>query len=353
MRMTKIGSFFIISVLAIAGIGIGYAGFFDEIYVYGTVDTGTVELEIVDYSCTYVWKIWDCDDVTLPDYDDLYYDIDTEIAVYHGFPDENTQNEIETTVFDVAGCQYERVASAEAKPGTSHDGQFYDVDFTWNNIFPCIYFWADFVFEYTGSIPVKVSEISFYHISGYDFTPYITWDAFRVWWQEDSWWTSFVPVRQGDQLHNGDHVLFEANIYLPQDNDLQDLSGEFSVKIEVKQWNDLCEDLTDIAFYTDKDVYEPGEDVTIILENNGDDPIQLTSTAPWVMEKKVSPSMWSIVYSPPTFYVITPVNPGESKQWIWAQNDDAGDPVGVGSYRVSIGIIGEVNLRYYYFDILS
>ena len=50
MRRNKIGSMFLVSVLALAGIGISYAGFSDSISVYGTVDTATVNLDIVAYS---------------------------------------------------------------------------------------------------------------------------------------------------------------------------------------------------------------------------------------------------------------------------------------------------------------
>ena len=58
MRRNKIGAFFLVSTLALAGVGISYAGFTDYIQVYAKVDTATVKLDIVDYSCTVIYKIW-------------------------------------------------------------------------------------------------------------------------------------------------------------------------------------------------------------------------------------------------------------------------------------------------------
>ena len=53
----KIGTIFLVSILALAGVGISYAGFTDYIFVYGTVDTATVDIELTDwYSGTFVWN---------------------------------------------------------------------------------------------------------------------------------------------------------------------------------------------------------------------------------------------------------------------------------------------------------
>ena len=58
MEKNKIGTIFLISVLALAGIGASYAGMTDSIKIYGTVKTATVDLEIDSYSGTWIWKVW-------------------------------------------------------------------------------------------------------------------------------------------------------------------------------------------------------------------------------------------------------------------------------------------------------
>ena len=49
MAKNKISTIFIITSFALASIGISYAGFTDEINIFGTVSTGSVDLEILDY----------------------------------------------------------------------------------------------------------------------------------------------------------------------------------------------------------------------------------------------------------------------------------------------------------------
>ena len=50
MNSSKIGTIFFVSVLALAGIGISFAGLTDIIHVYGSVSTATVDLDVHNYS---------------------------------------------------------------------------------------------------------------------------------------------------------------------------------------------------------------------------------------------------------------------------------------------------------------
>ena len=58
MNKNKIGTLFLVSTLALAGVGVSYAGLFDEIFVSGYVEAATVDIVVDSYSGTYVWKIW-------------------------------------------------------------------------------------------------------------------------------------------------------------------------------------------------------------------------------------------------------------------------------------------------------
>ena len=242
MRRTKIGIMFLVFVLALAGIGITYAGFTDTIYVYGTVDTGTVEFEIVKYSGTDVWKVWGPDIPT-----------DDEIYIYRGFEDNRpTANDV--LAMYPAGTQVLLVASSWAQDGTAHKGKDYDVDMVWDNIFPCIDFTADVLIHYIGSVPAKVDfPIIEWHQGRSLFYDYVTIKAFSYIKETDGTYTKDFEITTWPyQVHECYNIGFEVTIHIPQNNDFQDKHGEFSFNIKAIQWNDQCEQTTD-----DKDVVIP------------------------------------------------------------------------------------------------
>jgi len=100
MKTTKISSMFLISVIAIAGIGVSYAGLTDYIQIYGEVTVATVEMEIEIYSGTWVWKVWN--DIGVPDgYED-------EVFIYRG--DVGTEPDM-AGVLDITGADYAELIS--------------------------------------------------------------------------------------------------------------------------------------------------------------------------------------------------------------------------------------------------
>ena len=56
MKTIKISTLFLVSILAIAGIGISLAGWTDTISVTGTIQTGQVNFKVTGYSGTWAWK---------------------------------------------------------------------------------------------------------------------------------------------------------------------------------------------------------------------------------------------------------------------------------------------------------
>jgi len=248
------GALFLVSVLALAGIGVAYAGFTDTITVYGSVETATVDINVVDtaYSGTDVYKVWsDIDDVQAPL---------GEIFEWHGFIGQRpTLADIEQMF---SGCNVELVASAWAAPGDEDD----QVKMTWDNIFPCIDFTVDFILHYEGSIPAKIDTsiiIETMYPDGdagwlddlynnYDYAA----DGFGINIEAhrctplyligsvgvagvDVWENH--PVYPGYQLHYCNYVYVEITIHLPQDDGFQGLYGEFTADLGVTQWNDQCE----------------------------------------------------------------------------------------------------------------
>lgn len=197
----KIGSIFLVSMLALAGLGASYAGFSDLITVYGEVDTGTVDLELYDdFSGTWVYKDMATGDVVI------------------------SYVELDLTQYPT----YILVAWSEAMYGTNTD-----VYMEWNNIFPCIDFEANFVVHYAGSIPAHLSITDFY-FTGFDFTPYMTWHYYYL--DDNGCWIEFTtfPI----QVHFCDQVKIVLVIHIPQDNTLQGVSGAFGFNVYAIQWYD-------------------------------------------------------------------------------------------------------------------
>lgn len=254
MRHNKIGTIFLVSVLALAGIGISYAGFSDSLSIYGTVDTATVEIELTTwYSGTWVWKVWG---------DDYSGD---EIYIWHGWVDEKPTDEAVLDIFNQDGAtDVELVSWSYAMPGSYvfPDQTESDVDMEYHNLFPCIDFEADFVFHYIGSIPAKINVAEIFPIL-YDINYPDSEELAALWgiyqanptagfgmWVEAYLFNETtgqfeldlqgnkIPIDVGYQLHYCDSVYVKLVIHLPQDNIWQGLAGAFGGKIGVIQWYD-------------------------------------------------------------------------------------------------------------------
>ncbi len=226
MNTNKITIIFLVSILALAGIGISYAGFVDLIQVHGNVSTAYVEIDVEDYSGTDVWKIWGCPDETP----------DGEIYIWRGFEDDRpNQADIEA---DYPGCNVEFIASAWAS-----EGDTFDVDMEWFNIFPCINFIADIIVHYEGSIPAKMYWPEIVWLEGDEyFLDYTTIKAYKYSIVNDEWDKGEEITDWPYQVHNCYYVGFEVTINLPQQNTLQEKNGRFSFDIDVIQWNEECEE---------------------------------------------------------------------------------------------------------------
>ena len=243
MKKDKIGTIFLVSILALAGIGVSFAGLTDTIHVYGTVSTATVDLVIEGYSGTWVWKVWCNDPTQAPD---------GEIVVTHD-PDYDP-------IADYPDCQRELISFAEGRDPTDddppkEDDTPYDAVIEFDNLFPCIDFMADIVFHYVGSIPAKLTYDWGWTGQGITLPDgTVITDDFIDWLMENGHMTGTIykynvddrefniPIDQNYQLHYCDLIKLIVTIHLPQQNWLQGLSGTGYVNFNLIQWNDQCDD---------------------------------------------------------------------------------------------------------------
>jgi len=242
INTAKLGVMFIVTVMALAAIGAGYSAWFDTITIEGSVSTGSVEWEIVDYSSTFVYKIWDCDNPEMTP--------ENEILIDYDHATEGDSEDYVHRTFMGEHCGIEHIASAVAKP---HPGGEYDVLVEFNNLFPCIWFKADIVIEYTGSVPGKINDIYYEATGGIDWiTPLIA--------SSDIYATARCDgevVELGYQLHEGDEIHIELWVHIPQNNDLMLKEAAFTASFEVVQWNEYpyeggdCGDEPSIGHHAD------------------------------------------------------------------------------------------------------
>lgn len=227
MKTVKLGVIFLISVLALAGIGVGYAAWTDTIYIQGIVNTGTVGWHFTDYSGTWVYK-----------------DLGTEgiIIVTTPYPDPDNDGYI-----DLDGDGYDDDALLVARAYAKEDTDDHHAWVEYDNLFPCIDFVADVEITYTGSVPGKLNSIGFTDFwasdeseDSYDDEVLIDhYTTLEITVYDDEGTIIYQGVPQlGLQLHLNYRIEVVMKIHLPQDNDLMNLYGDFGVFAEIVQWNE-------------------------------------------------------------------------------------------------------------------
>mgnify|MGYP006274851971 CR=1 FL=1 len=223
----KIGGLFLVSILAFASISVSYASVTGGLEVQGVTPTVVTELSIKNYTRTDVYKIWGISSgIDIPDnwesgVTDSIWDQNNEILVIRGVVGEIPD---ETEVIDWAqsyGGDGMKVSWASAEEGDT----IYDVNLTYENVFPGIDFTAGFIFEYSG-ITVKIDDITFEHEDDDDFTEYLSYKVSNVTKENNQWVVT-------DDASN--FLFVEITLQLDQNNDLQGLAGTFTGEIHVSQ----------------------------------------------------------------------------------------------------------------------
>lgn len=272
---TKIGTIFFVSLLALAGIGISYAGLTDTIDIFGTVQTAAIKFQDVSYTGTYV------NDMSV---------IPRE--PYSGEPTLPPTGIPFSKTFDIA---------------VECNQLYYDQP---EQIFNA---WINFTIE---TIPVIINNLSFSVVEEND------WYWLNELIQEGHVDLTMTVIRnnvpievdEGSQLHPGEDISIHLSLTLSTDMNtfdedlevlvVEEYSGVMMIHLEVIQWTGLCE-----------------ED-----EVPGSDPECQTETA-WGGNNGVNindPGAWWYYYD----------TNGDETQTIWA-----GQTIDVGTVKVVDGTI--------------
>lgn len=257
MKTAKLGAMFLISVMALAGIGAGYAAWVDTITIEGTVSTGSVDLVVKDYSGTWVYKVL-ADDSEITDHKWLYEATYTQ-----------TVDLVEVPCTRALADGYLLIAYAYSEQAYETDGTTPiddAVTMAYGGLLSGVDFVADVLFHYEGTIPVKVNDFGLPIIYGDtegdwitplcglyngDPTPAIYVVAYRcdangnpidengvVVDPEGPPYPNYEIVSIGTQLHYCNYLLLELHINLPQQDDLMSRTGGFTATVGVVQWNE-------------------------------------------------------------------------------------------------------------------
>jgi len=218
--MRKIGLLALALVLALGALGVGYAAWTDTITVTGTVNTGSVDLAIVELSSTFVYKVPD-----LPK--------QNETVIVHQRVNMRPSDGFTWHVINDPPIPANGILVASATATSPADDT---ITVTFDNAFPLETLTADFLVHYVGSIPVKVDAAITSAWGDAELLAGVSAVHFYEWDEATGMGAEIVncPV----QLHYCDYVYCVMTLDIPQEDQYMNLNGGFSAEIFAIQWNE-------------------------------------------------------------------------------------------------------------------
>jgi hypothetical protein len=214
--MRKIGLLSLALVLALGALGVGYAHWTDTITIQGTVNTGSVNINVEYYSGT-----------------DIYKDLDTDgMVTVYWVKDANGVVVWSTGTPPTHGLL---VAWAAAAPGPADD----TVVITYNNTFPTTSLVADIIVHYVGTVPAMVTA----NITSADQWLIDLWNggyagAYGAIVNMTDGFDFIAPIVELPiQMHYCEYAKVWLWLDLPQDDTLMNRTGNFTATITATQWN--------------------------------------------------------------------------------------------------------------------
>ena len=113
-----------------------------------------------------------------------------------------------------------------------------------------------------------------------------------------------------------------------------DKSSENNHKFRIHDSDIQTSEKHSISIFTDKHTYNKGEDITIVVENNGAQSVTFSDSSDISITNLETDHSVPISSIPDKFTL----DSGASKRFSWNQEDERGDQVNSGKYRVTISI---------------
>jgi hypothetical protein len=252
--LKRIGLLALALVIALGSLGVAYSAWIDHVYVQGEVCTGTLDINAIASSSTFVYKVSPGgteDHYFINGTEVYYYPNGTEVHYCPGATDQHPPAGTE-------GVDYLLIASAV----TTFDNGPTDPDtatMAFSGLFPGVDFRADLDMMYFGTIPVKVSlATALDPAKAQDVTIAALWqmgidtkdDATRygIWMDGAHTAGDGVTVTPFDnplgvRLDQFEQINITLHARLPEGSTYDNKSLSFSGIITVSQWND-CEETT-------------------------------------------------------------------------------------------------------------
>jgi hypothetical protein len=184
MRKNQIGTLFIVSALALSGVGMSYAMWYEEIVISGNVYTGSLDFR---------WSIVDTDDTEIPEKDETSW--------------------ITATLSD----------------------DFNTMTVLIEHAYPCITYSLWFDIDCVGTVPVHFNDFVF------DATAEAWIAAGILTFGADPNYPNQLPITEA-QLHTGDHWYGLLTFHFDNDDGFaQDTTYEFDVSLFGYQYNECYE----------------------------------------------------------------------------------------------------------------
>ena len=119
-----------------------------------------------------------------------------------------------------------------------------------------------------------------------------------------------------------------------EENRNSDKTSENNDKFRIHDSDIQTSEKHSISIFTDKHSYDKGEDVTIIVKNNGAQSVTFSDSSDISITNLETDNSFPISEISDKFTL----DSGASKRFSWNQEDDSENQVNSGKYRVSISI---------------